>query len=448
MKLRRAITAALPFVTAFWLLVQLLSLRLGWLNRFSFAAARFGFQGYDYFSLPRAWINLTNGLSAYNTFLDPYGPQATWYLSHPALAVWLGSVLSMLSPWTSYGVFTLLSIALMAACAWLLARETPDPLLHRGFYLLLLGAFPGYFMLYFGNVQPLLVLALTLIFVGLLRLAQDKPGTNLVFAGLLLSLFTKPIVFLLLPLFLLLRETRRRTALALAIYATVSALFEFLPALNPQAIPFRDVLWLALHPHWVQQNMNVYTNGMRLTPPMLDNSIHWLNLIAQSGTRMNHIDVMSLPVFLDDAFRTHTPAWLYLLPTLSVLVLTMLIARLPPSRERLRLALLLACAASTAFFLTYNTVWEYQYTVLLPVAAVLLLLPPESFPNAALRRACQLLALCAWLPTLFFVLGTTQVPERDFALIRLDRVVPTTLLFFCLVAVLALQLRNAKSVQP
>src|ERR1700761_1483417 len=129
--MRRFLIRVLPWVTGIGVLVQLLSLRLGLLNVFFFDAMHADVQGIDYFSLPRGFISLAAGHSMYDTFKVPYGPRATWYVVHPVLAPVLGSWLSRFEPMTSYGVFTMLAVAMMAACAWLLARETDDELMRR-----------------------------------------------------------------------------------------------------------------------------------------------------------------------------------------------------------------------------------------------------------------------------------------------------------------------------
>ena len=221
--LRAIATRSLPAVTGVWLLVELLSLRIGLLNRFFFDTLHADVQGVDFYSLPRAWLNLRAGRSLYGTFdPPPYGPHFTWYLAHPLLATILGGPLSQLEPADSYGVFTLLSLAVMTGCAWLLGRESEDPFKRRLIPLLLLGAFPSFSMLYVGNVQAFPVLGVTLLLIGMLRLAQDGTpdqvqSQNLpekqrmqqgaapphahayVLAGLLVSLFSKPVV---LPIFL------------------------------------------------------------------------------------------------------------------------------------------------------------------------------------------------------------------------------------------------------
>lgn len=415
--------------------LQLLSLRLGLLNIFFFDTLHADVQGIDFYSLPKAWLNLAAGRSPYGTFDPPtFGPHFTWYLAHPLLALILGWPLSRLDPGDSYGLFTLLSLALMALCAALLARETGDILKQRVLWLLLLGGFSTYLMLWVGNVQAFAVLGLTLLFLGMLRLAREMPGSaRCILAGLLMSLFSKPVVLLMLPLLLLLRETRRWTLAALAIYMPVSLLCLIVPALNPESVGLSRVAWLATHPGFVRETMDIYVNGLRLTPDMRDNSVHWLNLVAQSGFRLQHVDVYSLPVFLDGLFGRATPAWVFLLPTGAVLGLSVAVARLREPAQRREAALLLVLAASLDFFLTYPTVWEYQYTAVLPVAAILLLFTEGNILNGRLRRWCLCLAGCAWLPSLYFLSGSAAPDASVLALTRLDRVVPLTALFTLLV---------------
>ena len=365
------------------------------------------------------------------TFDPPaYGPHFTWYLAHPLLAVVLGWPLSRLAPGDSYGVFTILSLAVMAVCAWLLGREGQDGFTRRLIWLLLLGAFPSFSMLYVGNVQSLTVLGLSLLLIGMLRLVREQRGAeSYILAGLLVSLFTKPVVLLTMPLLLLLRETRRTAWRALALYVPVSLLFEVVPLLNPQRISLPRVFWLAVHPAFVRATMDIYTNQLVLTPDMRDNSIHWFNLVAQSGFRLQHIDVFSLPVFLDGLFGTHTPDWLYLLPTFAVLACSVIVARIQETPRRRICALLLTMAASLDFFLSYPTVWEYQYTAVLPVAAVLLTLRDSVWFS---RRAWAWsfgLSAFAWLPSLYFLSGSALPSANVVTLVRLDRVLPVTGLF-------------------
>ncbi len=421
---------ALPWLTTAWVLVELISLRLGLLNPFFFDCAHADVQGIDFYSLPKAWLNLAAGRSLYGTFDPPsYGNHFTWYLAHPLFAVVLGGPLSRLAPGDSYGVFTLLSLATMALCALFLAHEIEDPLKRRLIWLLFVGAFPTYLMLWVGNVQAFTVLGLTVLFVGMYRLLWWRPYTRwYVRVGLLISLFTKPVVLLLFPLLLLMRETRRAALDALAVYVPVSVLFQVVPDLNPERISLGRIFWLSWHPALVKRTMNIYLNGLHVTPDMRDNSVHWFNLIAQSGYRLQHIDVYSLPVFLDGLLGVRTTAWLYLLPTAWVLALSVAVPRIREVRVRREAALLLLLAASLDFFLAYPTVWEYQYTAVLPVAAILLMMG-RSVVLGRSWRWCLVLAAFAWLPSLY-VLSRSEAPGPGVLfLTRVDRVLPVAALF-------------------
>lgn len=428
---RQRVTTALPWITAVWVFVELLSLRLGLLNLFFFDTAHADVQGIDYFSLPKAWLNLQAGRSMYGTFDPPaYGARLTWYLAHPALAVVLGWPLSRLAPMDSYGAFTVFSLAVMAASAWLLARESDDALARRLIWLLVLGAFPTFLMFWVGNVQSLTVLGLTLLLVGLLRSVRWKVDAPwLMRAGLLISLFTKPIVLLMLPLLLMVKETRRAAFDAVAVYVPISLLFQVVPVVNPERISLGRIFWLSWHPAFVRQTMNIYANGFRLTPDMRDNSVHWFNLIAQSGFRLQHVDVYSLPVFLDGLFGVRTPGWAYLLPTLLVLALSVMVARVRDRAVRLQATLLLVMAASLDFFLAYPTAWEYQYTAVLPVGAVLLARGRTPLLDSRMWAWSLGLASCAWLPSLYFLSGSAAPDSSVLVLARLDRVLPVTALF-------------------
>ncbi len=428
--LRNLFIKALPWITGLCVLAQLLSLKLGLLNAFFFDAVHADVQGIDYFSLPKAFLNLAAGRSAYATFDPPaYGPHYTWFILHPAVAVWLGSWLSLFDPMTSYGIYTLLALAVLAACAWLLAQRSGDALTRRLIWLLILGAFPTYWMLFVGNVHALPVLALGMVLGGLFSMTYERRGEKLLFAGLLLSLFSKPFVLLMAPLLLLLKETRKTMARALLLYVAVSLAFEIVPALNPEAIGLRQVAWLAMHPAFVHEHMNYYTNHLRLNAWMRDNSTHWFNMIAQSDAAMMHIDIYSLPVFLEALIGRPTPAWLSKLPLLLTLVLSVPVALLRDKRLRLEAAMLLAMAVSLTFFLGYSTVWEYQYASVMPVAALLLLVGERGVFYRRARGRLLALAACLWLPSLYILTEGRAITPPVLLFIWFDRVVPVTLLF-------------------
>jgi hypothetical protein len=435
--MRKVLIKLLSWATGLGVLIELLSLRLGLLNAFFYDTMHADVQGIDYFSLPRGFLNLAAGKSMYDSFsLGTYGSHATWYLAHPALVPLLGSWLSRFDPMTSYGVYTLCSLAMMAACAWLLSREANDPLMQRLIWFLMMTAFPTYWMLFVGNVQAMLVLAMGMVFAGVLAMTYRERGEALLLAGLLLSLLSKPVVLLMFPALLLVKETRRAALRALATYVVVSVIFELVPALNPKAIGLGRVAWLAVHPGYVRETMNIYANHLQLNGAMKDNSIHWFNLLAQTGTRLVHIDVFSLPVFLDVLTGARTPAWMYQLPTLAVLALSVFVGRMQQGRARLEALLLLLMAASISFFLAYPTTWEYQYTSVLPVAATLLAVRGRGVFYERARPWLFALAACAWLPSLYWLVEGETATARVLLTIWADRVLPVTLLFAVAIAVL------------
>jgi len=325
----------------------------------------------------------------------------------------------------------------MAGCAWLLARRSEDALVRRLIWLLLLGAFPNYWMLFVGNVHAIPVLALGMILAALFSLTYARNCEALLFVGLLLSLFSKPFVLLMLPLLLLLKETRRAMASALGIYAVVSLLFEMVPALNPEAIGLKQVVWLAWHPAFVHEHMDIYANHYQLNVWMRDNSIHWFNLIAQSGKPIVHIDVYSLPVFLQVLTGAPMPGWICKLPLLLTLALSVPVALLSDRRLRMEAALLLTMAISLTFFLSYPTAWEYQYASIMPVAAMLLLVAGRGIFYERSRWWLFGLAACIALPSLYVFTEGLAVSSKILLIIWLDRVLPVTLLFALMMVELA-----------
>jgi hypothetical protein len=434
-------------VTALWLIVMLASLYTGWLGGFFFDSTHAHVQGIDFFPVERAFLNFTAGRSQYDTFAIAYGPYATWFLYHPALALVLGPLLALFKPWMAYAVWTTISFALMAASAWFILRRTQDPVRRALVALLMLGGFPVYIMLFVGNVQALLVLSITLVLVAVDAVREEGPtrlNQRLLLAGLLLSLFSKPAVFAMLPLLLMLHETRRATLKALVIYIAVSFLLIAIPGFNPVSMSWDQRILLATHPNLILQTMNVYTNGFQVTPAMQDNSVHWLAMIGLSGFRFQHIDVYSLPTFLDGLFHTLTPAALYRIPAILILVMSAVVWFVRTRAARLEAALLVLMASSLLVFLSYGLVWEYHYTGVFPLAGLLLV------RKHLIKLDWSIVALSAivWLPSLYFALSTQDASQLWVeTLLRLDRVVPV-LAIFCLLLVRAVQIASEGGLRP
>ena len=421
-------------VTLLWLAVMLASLRTGWLDAFFFDTSHAHVQGIDFFPVERAWLNLTDGRSEFDTFHSGYGPYATWLVYHPALAVVLGPLLMAFQPWTAYGVWTAISVLLMAAAASVVAQRTADPLRRALVFLLMLGAFPTFITLYSGNVQALLVLSAALVFVSLDQLREGESARRtqaMLLAGLLLSLFSKPVVLAMMPLLLVLKQTRRTALRSLAIYFVVSLLAIVLPAWNPVAMSWPERWNLLTHPAIVAQTMNVFNNHMVVTQPMQDNSVHWLAMAGLTDFRMLHVDVYSLSALLDGWLHTHTPDALYRVPLLLVLEITVLIALMRERRAQLEAALMTLMAASLLFFLSYGLVWEYHYTSVLPVAGLLLVRGDRGW----LQRTVVWLGVLMALPGLYIVMHAQPMELLSVqTVMRAERVVPVLLMFALLLA--------------
>jgi 4-amino-4-deoxy-L-arabinose transferase-like glycosyltransferase len=445
--MKKKLSMLLPFIIAGSVLLMLGALHWGWLNSFFFGAERAQVQAIDYFAVPKSYLNLLEGRSIYDTWGGAmFGPYATWYLAHPAFSVFVASWFSFFAPWTGYWLFVMFTIILLALSGYIISKLTPDAFNKRLAYAVMLCTFPTFWLLYVGNMHAPLILALTLILASLVEFAYSeklKRAKTLLFAGLLVSLFSKPVVLLMLPLFLLLKETRFTTVKALLIYAFVSLLFIVVPVLNPQGIGWNRIMELAFDPAFVKEHMNIYKNGLFVNGYMKDNSIHWLNLIAQSDYELKHLDVFSLPVFIDSMLAKDLPAVIYKLPIYISILLSVGVACIADRKLRMESALLLVMAISLTFFLSYNTVWEYQFTSVLPVIALLPVLKERNVFYSKYVKAMFFTGIVICLPSLYFLVrhGDFQ-STASVTLIRLDRIIPVFVLFVIMVVQLIVVVRK------
>ncbi len=438
MEKRKKIAVAIYTATAIWCAFLLLSLRFGFLKGFFYDTMYAHVQGIDFFPVAKSFRNLLAGRSIFDTFGAPmYGPYATWFLYHPASSILLGLWFGAMAPWTAYCTWTALSLALMGVAAWVIARCGSDPVRKALVTLLMMGSFPAFIMLYVGNVQAVVVLAVALILAAVETIREEgatRRSDWMLLAGLLLSLFSKPVVLAMLPLLLMLKQTRKAAVRAIAVYAVVSLAFLVLPFLNPDAMSWKQRADLATHPETVRQTMNIYTNNFVVTPPMKDNSVHWLAMMGLSDYRMLHVDVYSLSAFLDMALQQHTAEAWFRAPGILVLEMSLLVMLIDDNRKRLEAAATVLMAATMMLFVTYGLVWEYHYTMVFPVVAVLLMRQRQTIADGII---CAL-GLIVWLPSLFiFVNAGDATSQFVQTLIRVDRVVPAALIFCILVGKLA-----------
>ena len=418
---------------------MLLSLKLGWLNIFFYGAEiNPSVQGIDYFAVPKSFLNLLEGRSIFDTWGGAsYGPHSTWYLAHPAFSLFIASWFSFFSPWLSYWLFVLFSVGILTYCGYLISKTTTNKLKKSSSYFFLLCAFPVYWMLFVGNMHAPLVLALTLILISVFELsysedAKDiKIANNKLFAGILISLFTKPIVLLMLPLLLLTKETRKTIIKSLIVYVIVSLLFILLPILNPQGVGLDKLMNVVFDFDFIKDKMNIYKNQFVLNEYMKDNSIHWLNIIAQSEYKFMHIDVFSLPVFID-TIKVLSPG-IYKIPIYICLLLSICVIFIEDKILRLESTLLLIMAISLSFFLSYNTVWEYQFTSVLPIIALLPILKDKGVFYKKYISLLIAAGVFLYLPSLYFLFRGGNFDNTALTFIRLDRIIPVLILFLIMI---------------
>ncbi len=432
--MKQKISKLLPFVTIAFVIIMLCSLCWGWLNPFFYILKDYDTQGIDYYSIPKSFLNLLEHRSIYDTWGGtPYVPYATWYLAHPAFSVFVGSWFSFFSPKVGYALFTLFSLVLIIYAAFLISKTTNDGLKKRLSFFILLCAFPTYSVLFTGNMHAPIILSITFILLSLFEFTYTdnyKTANQKLVVGLLLSFFTKPIVVLMLPLLLLLNETRKTTFKCIGIYCVVSILFLALPVLNPQAIGYNKLMGIVFDFDFIKENLNIYKNQYVLNDYMKDNSIHWLNLIAQSDYKLMHINIFSLPVFVDGLLNKLTPSVIYKIPIYICFLLSIGIAFIENKKIKLESALLLVMSITLTFFLSYNTVWEYQYAAALPIVA---LLPILKSKNVFYKKQIPLLffiGLFFCFPSFYWLNSLCQFNHTlSPAIIRANRVIPALLLF-------------------
>jgi hypothetical protein len=411
-----------------WILLMFGSLIWGYFNPFFWWENQ---QGIDYFALPRGFLNLMDGKSIFDTFNGtPYGPRATWYLAHPIFEITIVPFFAFFSPWTSYALFQVFSVGVLGYSAYILAKHVESHVQKAWIFFFMLVAFPVYWLLYVGNMHAPLVLSLTFLFSGILYLEKNEAlAIRQIIIGLLISLFTKPLVIIMLPLFFLLKTTRKATFFALLAYGFVSLLCVVIPFINPQAVGLGKIIPLFFQHEYVKATLNVYNNQFQLNETMLDNSIHWLNLIAQSDFYWNFLQIFSLSAFTNSLVGKDLPPLLYKLPLLfAVLSSFMVLAFKKESILRTKAILFVIVALSLTLFLSYNTIWEYQFTSALPVIAYIL------YKRTWLNKTEWMVALCCgillMLPTAYIFYGNVNnIQLSDFSIIRFNRTVPVFVLY-------------------
>jgi tetratricopeptide (TPR) repeat protein len=411
--------------------LMIVGLALGFHEPLFFGLGERGGQGIDFFCVPKAFLNLLEGRSAFDTWGAPaYGPHATWFVLHPAVAVTIGAYLCWLPPWWAYAAWVAVTLVALLACGLALAQHAGSALRRLFVVAALLASPVTYLLLLSGNVHGVIVVAVTILLLGLHELASGAhpawgvSPTAKVALGLCLSLLCKPVLVLVVPALLISRRTRTPALASIGAYVAVSALLLLVPAWNPEAVGLERLGWLALHPSWVREQLEVYRHRFVLIPEMLDSAMHWLHMLAQSDNAWDHVQIFSLPVML----RSLAPAAAGGLRSIALLpvVLAPLLLRVPEARQSAAAAWLVVLALAS-HFLGYAIAWEYQYAQLLAVTAALLALSTLRSPSPRWSRLALAGLALLYLPTPYVWLANDGLSSLDLAVLRAFRVGPALL---------------------
>ena len=408
--------------------LMIIGLGVGFHEPLFFGLGERGGQGIDFFCVAKAFLNLLDGRSAFDTWGAPaYGPHATWFVLHPAVAVTIGAYLSWLPPWWAYAAWVAVTLAALLACGLALAQHAGSAVRRLLVVAALLASPVTYLLLLYGNVHGVIVVAATLLLLGLHELASGaRPACGVspaakVMLGLCLSLLCKPVLVLVVPALLISRKTRTPALASIGAYAALSTLLLLVPAWNPEAVGVERLGWLALHPGWVRDQLEVYRHRFVLIPEMLDNAMHWLHMVAQSDNAWDHVQIFSLSVML----RSLAPAAAGALRAIVLLpvVLAPLLWRVPDARRCAATAWIVVLALAS-HFLGYAIAWEYQYAQLLAVTAALLALPSLRSPSPRWSRLALAGLALLYLPTPYVWLASDGLSSLDLVVLRAFRVGP------------------------
>jgi Glycosyltransferase family 87 len=405
--IRKNLSSVLIVLTTIIVLTMLTSLKYRFLDIFV-PGAWHGNLGYDFFSIPRSFLNLLESKSVFETDYLSYGPYATWFPYHPAVSLLLGSWLSLFAPWTSYWIFVLLSIIVLAYSSYQISKLFTNINYKALVYFLLFCTFPTYLMLWNAQIHVLLILSVTLILVSFIEqynLPDDKKKKIItkLMIGLLISLFSKPLVLIFMPILLFTKETRYTAITVLMVYLLVSEIFFFIPFLNPAG----------------------------------DNSIHWTNIWNQSSfIQESNKELFSFPTFINHLLQVRLFPIFYKIPLIIIFCISSLNLFFKQPRQRLFFALLIIILTTYCYFISYNLIWEYHYTILLPTIPVFIFLYIKNDDRIKKRILKIILIFSAllYLPTPAFMFRNDIMSHLSiYRLTRVGMVLIIFLLFSYLV---------------
>lgn len=313
--------------------------------------------GCDYFSVPRSFINLLYGKSIFQTDFFPYGNIATKYYYHPLVSLALGSWLSLFPPVVSFYVFVFLSIGIVIYCGRLLN----EILNQEGKEYLLLGcSIATYLLIWSGQIHVFIMLSVVLILNGFhhAKLGNSKLSHKRIITGLLMSLFTKPVIILSIPYLFFLPNFRKKLIISLMVYCLISIIFLIKSPLNPgdnNSIHWQNIIW--------------QSSVVNLSPKIF--SIPWIIV--------KFFDLKELSVELPILFKI--PLMISLIP---------LVGFIKIDKEKIiTYSMLGFLLTSISYYLSYTMIWEYHYSSLLPL--IIFMIYSGIFINKRLLKFCLFL---------------------------------------------------------
>ena len=395
----------LPYAMLVFFIANIFYLR--WPDFFLVGTAH-GRVGYDFYSVPRSFINLQNHKSIFNTpFANWYGPYASDYLYHPALAISVGW-LSFFKPKIAFALFVIIISALLLWIGntwrkYFIKQHQKDVAV-----IFVCCSLPVYLVMWNAQMHIFTIISVVLIVTALIDIFSGINSSHKLAAGILISLLSKPIIILFIPLLILLKETRRTTVIALIIYIAVSCCFLFIPYLNPEG----------------------------------NNILHWKNILLQSASveRANP-EIFSLSVTLSHLLKQNIHPFIFQLTILLILALSLQLLFVKDYEQRLNISLAVLLALLCSYYIAYTLVWEYHYTTIMALMPCFLIL--KNRLTGYNRRLLNFVLICGcllYLPTTFFI-DSTPV-KFSLLLMRLCKVLPVLLMFIGLSAYLVLQAKN------
>ncbi|NLO90549.1 MAG: hypothetical protein GX410_00970, partial [Elusimicrobia bacterium] len=136
-----------------------------------------------------------------------------------------------------------------------------------------------------------------------------------------------------------------------------------------------------------------------------DNLMHWLNMRNLFGvSRADNFEFFSLPGYVQHVAAGKVSMKLFKLPGLLLLALSLCIFFVKDEAAQARAAFMACVCAVCAFFLSYDSAYEYHYSTLMPSIAFLILAyrrGGDGFSRKAMLCYCASAALL-FVPTPYF----------------------------------------------